>query len=53
MNERLGKLVGLQDGYFDDLDEMLTVPDGAKSDVEAFRFWAPYIDVAVRATGIG
>ena len=52
VNERLGKLVGLQDGYFDDLDAMLTVPDGAKSDVQAFRFWAPYIDIAVRAAGI-
>ena len=52
VNERLGKLVGLQDGYFDDLDAMLTVPEGAKSDVQAFRFWAPYIDIAVRAGGI-
>jgi hypothetical protein len=52
VNERLGKLVGLQRGFFDDLDEMLTVPAGAKSDVDAFRFWAPYIDVAVRATGV-
>jgi hypothetical protein len=52
VNERLGKLVGLQGGFFDDLDDMLTVPAGAKSDVDAFRFWAPYIDVAVRATGV-
>jgi hypothetical protein len=52
VNERLGKLVGRERGYFDDLDDMLTVPVGAKSDVAAFRFWAPYIDVAVRATGI-
>jgi hypothetical protein len=52
VNERLGKLVGARNGYFADLDEMLTVPDGAKSDVAAFRFWAPYIDVAVRASRI-
>jgi hypothetical protein len=52
VNERLGKLVGLQHGYFDDLDEMLNVPVGSRSDVDAFRFWAPYIDVAVRATGV-
>jgi hypothetical protein len=52
VNARLGKLVGLRDGYFADLDDMLSVPDDAKSDVQAFRFWAPYIDVAVRAAGI-
>jgi hypothetical protein len=52
VNERLGKLVGAPNAYFDDLDEVLTVPEGARSDVEAFRFWAPYIDVAVRASGI-
>ena len=52
VNERLGKLTGRSDGYFDDLDEVLTVPDGAKSDLDAFRFWAPYIDIAVRATGL-
>jgi hypothetical protein len=52
VNARLGKLIGVRNGYFDDLDDMLTVPDGARSDVQAFRFWAPYIDVAVRASGI-
>jgi hypothetical protein len=52
INARLGKLVGRPDGYFDDLDEMLTVPEGSRSDVQAFRFWAPYIDIAVRASGI-
>jgi hypothetical protein len=52
VNERLGALVGRTSGFFDDLDDMLTVPEGAKSDVEAFRFWAPYIDIGVRATGI-
>jgi hypothetical protein len=52
MNQRLGKLVGRDDGYFDDLDDMLSVPARARSDVAAFRFWAPYIDVAVRASGI-
>jgi hypothetical protein len=52
VNTRLGKLVGRPEGYFEDLDDMLTVPEGARSDVEAFRFWAPYIDVAVRASGI-
>jgi hypothetical protein len=52
INSRLGKLVGRPDGYFDDLDDMLTMPEDAKSDVQAFRFWAPYIDVAVRASGI-
>ena len=53
VNARLGKLVGLRDGYFADLDDLLAVPDGSRSDVQAFRFWAPYIDVAVRASGIG
>jgi hypothetical protein len=53
VNARLGKLVGLRKGYFADLDEMLTVPRGARSDVQAFRFWAPYIDVAVKAAGLG
>jgi hypothetical protein len=52
VNSRLAKLVGRPDGYFDDLDDMLTVSDDAKSDVQAFRFWAPYIDIAVRASGI-
>jgi hypothetical protein len=52
VNERLGRLVGRNAGYFADLDEMLTVPTDAVSDVDAFRFWAPYIDVAVRARGI-
>jgi hypothetical protein len=52
VNERLGKLAGRPDGFFPDLDDMLTVPKRSTSDIEAFRFWAPYIDVAVRASGI-
>jgi hypothetical protein len=52
VSERLGRLVGRNGGYFVDLDEMLPVPADAVSDLDAFRFWAPYIDIAVRARGI-
>ncbi len=52
VNKRLGRLVGTDTGYFDDLDEMLSVPDESISDVEAFRFWSPYIEIAVRAAGV-
>lgn len=52
INERLGKLAGRQNGYFTDLDELLEVPSGSISDLEAFRFWAPYIEVAARAMSV-
>jgi hypothetical protein len=53
VNRRLGTLAGNDTGFFADLDEMLVIPERAKSDVEAFRFWAPYIDAGVDARRIG
>jgi hypothetical protein len=47
MNERLGRAVGLDRGFFVDIDEVRRVPGGAISDVEAYELWKSHLDVAI------
>lgn len=49
VNKHLGKLSGTRGGFFQDLDQMQSLESGSISDVEAFRFWAPYISAALQA----
>jgi hypothetical protein len=47
MNERLGRAVGLDGGYFADIDAVRLTPDGAMSDLEAYDVWKPHLDAAL------
>jgi len=46
VNEALGEMLELPDGFFTDLDDMLALPDDTITDLEAHRMVSPYLALA-------